>query len=122
MEVVSDLNGDGYLDLHVQEPILVESQDTARTVIDVTTEDSIWVISGEALSTATTQELSIRDTRIQEFEYELDGAETGNNLVHGDVDGDGSNDIIISAYAYPDAATGNATGKVYIYLSDDWGW
>lgn len=121
MEVADDLNGDGALEVLIREPFVIETTDGAGNAI-TTTEDIIWVLSGAELSTASSSALDINTVRIQEFEYELDGAETGNNLSSSDLDGDGAADILISAYAYPDSTTGYARGKVYVYLSDTWGW
>jgi hypothetical protein len=122
IEMLGDLNGDGSAEILIREPFLNETTDTDGNVISSTVEDIIWVLSGAELAKSSTTDLAMKDVRIQEFEYEIENAETGNNLVSGDLDGDGSDDLMISAYAFPDSTDGAARGKVYVYLSTSWGW
>ena len=95
MQVVDDLDGDGALEVLVREPFLTESTDAAGNTI-TTAEDIIWVISGAELASPSTSSLDMDTIRIQEFEYEIDGAETGSSLESSDLDGDGKGDLLIS--------------------------
>ena len=95
----------------VREPFLTESTDAAGNTT-ATAEDIIWVISGAELASPSTSSLDMDTIRIQEFEYEIDGAETGNNLESSDLDGDGKGDCY--PLRLPGFHYGFCTRKVYL--------
>ena len=73
--------------------------------------------------TATTSELVPAENVLLKFQYEYDGGNSGSMLTSGDYDGDGSQDLVIGAYSFDLSGVGtDLSGKVYLYMSNDYGW
>jgi hypothetical protein len=116
---VGDLDGDGFEELLVRERNYWSDSITYESGTD----DIQWVVSGAKLM-GTSGEVSISDLGIQEFDYEDSFAATGSSLASADIDGDGRPDIAITAplFGSDGLSAGGEAGKVYVYLSTDWGW
>jgi hypothetical protein len=102
-----DLDGDGYEELVVSAPNGGSS--------DV---GEVWVLSGELL----TGDSRVDDVALLRFLGADNDSQWGTGLLgHADFDGDGVNDLVMTALGW-DPANGSdvSDGKVVVYLSSEW--
>ncbi len=104
---LGDMDGDGADDLLVREPG-GGSGGSGR----------IRVVSGARLGGSA---LNVDDIQLMELRAEDSSSSTGTSAAIGDIDGDGTVDLVIPARTWGYASTGASTGRVYLYLSSLYG-
>jgi len=105
--IINDLDGDGYAEIFIG----AYSYD-----YNVTNDGKIYCISGQDKPvTPATYSL---DTATATFVGSSTNENTGSRIINaGDLDGNGSDDIVVSAFGY-DGDTGTSVGRVYILSID----
>jgi len=103
----SDIDGDGYADVVVGDPVWGQDPAICGTTLSRSVKSSIHVFYGSAESVNSSADWSFEKTSTTPSCLGSDVS------LEGDINGDGYSDVVASATT--DSATGNATGRIYVF-------